>query len=180
MSINSWKGFAFEVITASLGFMKPRILFVCTGNTCRSPMAEGLMRHYLKESKIEAEVLSAGLSAFEGSPPSENSVKAMQEKGIDIREQQSTQLSGSLVDEVTHIFALGSGHLQVIQEYFPQAVEKTFLVREFIAQDEADREIGDPFGGPLEQYQETRDQIDQAMPSIMAFVKTGDPDAELS
>ncbi len=143
-------------------------------------MAEGLLNYYLAEAKIEADVLSAGLSAFEGSAPSVNSVTAMQKKGIDISDQKSTQLSGSLVDEVSHIFALGSGHLQVIQEYFPQAVEKTFLVREFIAESDEDREIGDPFGGSMPEYEATRDQIDEAMPSIIAFIKTGDPEAEIS
>ncbi|MEM1443506.1 MAG: low molecular weight protein arginine phosphatase [Verrucomicrobiota bacterium] len=155
--------------------MTPRVLFVCTGNVCRSPMAEGLLRSLAEKGDHEMEVASAGLGAMEGHPPSQNSIIAMQERGIDISGQRSQMISPEMIDDFTHIFGLGEGHIDTIRAYFPHSLEKTFVLREFIAEGESDLNVPDPIGGDLEEYQMTRDRIEEAIPSILSFVTTGDP-----
>ena len=81
------------------------ILFVCTGNICRSPMAEGLFRQAFK-GRGDFEVYSAGVGAVDGLPPSEHAVRALKEMGIDISHQRSRMLSGELVRRADYIFGM--------------------------------------------------------------------------
>ena len=85
-----------------------KVLFVCTGNVCRSPMAEGLFRHLAEGSK-KIEIDSAGLSVMEGRPPSRHSVDVLKEEKIDISGQRSQQLTEELIKESTHIFGMTQG-----------------------------------------------------------------------
>ena len=155
--------------------MSPRVLFVCTGNVCRSPMAEGFLRHMAKKAGFEIEVGSAGVGAMDDMTPSRNSVISMKEEGIDISRQLSRMLTPEMMEEYTHVFGLGTGHVDTIRSYFPEAQEKTFVLREFIADDGLDLEVPDPIGGDLDEYRLTRNLIKEAMPSILRFVMTGDP-----
>ena len=137
-------------------------------------MAEGFLRRMAEEAGVEIEVGSAGLGAMEDMSPSRNSVVAMKEEGIDISRQRSRMLTPEMVEDHTHIFGLGSGHAETIRSYFPEAQEKTFVLREFVANG-LDLEVPDPIGGDLDEYRLTRNLIKEAMPSILRFVLTGDP-----
>lgn len=137
-------------------------------------MAEGFLREMAKSAGEEIEVGSAGLGAMEDMRPSRHSVTAMKEEGIDISRQRSRMLTPEMVEDYTHIFGLGSGHAETIRTYFPEAQEKTFVLREFIA-DGLDIEVPDPIGGDLDEYRLARNLIKEAMPSILRFVLTGDP-----
>lgn len=137
-------------------------------------MAEGFLRRMAHDSGVEIEVGSAGLGAMEDMAPSRNSVVAMKEEGIDISRQRSRMLTPEMVEEYTHIFGLGSGHVETIRAYFPEAQEKTFVLREFVAGG-LDVEVPDPIGGDLDEYRLTRNLIKEAMPSVLRFVTTGDP-----
>ena len=148
-----------------------KVLFVCTGNICRSPMAEGFFRELTSE-RGGFEPLSAGLSTVDGQSPSTNSVTAMDELGIDIRAQRSTQLTPELVAEMDYIFGLAHGHVDNLVRYFPQAREKIFLLREFVdTLPRNEREISDPFGRDLGVYQACRDEIKQGVESIIPFLE---------
>ncbi len=138
-------------------------------------MAEGFLRHMAKEAGLDIEVGSAGVGAMDDMTPSRNSVISMKEEGIDISQQRSRMLMPEMMEEYTHIFGLGSGHIETIRGYFPEAQEKTFVLREFIADGGLDLEVPDPIGGDLDEYRLTRNLIKEAMPSILRFVTTGDP-----
>ncbi len=155
--------------------MIPRVLFVCTGNVCRSPMAEGFLRHMAKKEGHDIEVGSAGIGAMDDMTPSRNSVISMKEEGIDISRQLSRMLTPEMMADYTHVFGLGTGHVDTIRSYFPEAQEKTFVLREFVADEGFDLEVPDPIGGDLDEYRLTRNLIKEAMPSILRFVTTGDP-----
>jgi len=99
----------------------------------------------------------------------------MDEEGIDISHQVSQMLTPDMVGNYTHIFGMGSGHIEAIRAYFPESLEKTFILREFVADEGYDLEVPDPIGGDLEEYQITRNLIKEAIPSIMRFITTGDP-----
>ena len=142
-------------------------------------MAEGFCREMSKtEPGEEIETGSAGLSVFEGQPPSSHSVVVMKQEGIDISGQRSQTLTPQLVQKATHLFGMTSGHREVIEMLFPEAREKVFVLREFIVEDDLDLDVPDPIGMDLEAYERTRNLIKEAMPSILEFVTRpngGDP-----
>lgn len=147
------------------------ILFVCTGNVCRSPMAEGLFRHALK-GRGDYRVLSAGVGAVDGQPPSPYAVKALKELGIDISRQRSQALTAELVQEADYIFGMTHGHVDAVAMLYPQSAEKTFVLREFDETlDVFEKDIPDPIGGSYEIYLSCRDQIEQGIASMLKFME---------
>src|SRR5205814_614060 len=104
------------------------VLFVCTGNICRSPMAEGIFRAAVKGQR-DIEVSSAGVAAMLGDPPSRHAVEVLRPWGIDIAGQRSRPLTDEIVREASHIFVMTRGHKEAIEMYFPEAASKTHLFR---------------------------------------------------
>jgi tRNA threonylcarbamoyl adenosine modification protein (Sua5/YciO/YrdC/YwlC family) len=144
-----------------------RILFMCTGNTCRSPMAEGLARHLIAQRLEVAEgdlhqfgfrVASAGVYAAQNSPVTHESVVALNELGLDISSHTSTPGSIAVDRGVDRIYGLASSHLASLQSVLPPEV---FQRVELL--DPNGRSIPDPIGGSLELYRETRDAIAKAI-----------------
>src|SRR5208283_225520 len=147
------------------------ILFLCTGNVCRSPMAEGLFRHAVK-GRGEFRVVSAGLGAMDGQPPTQFSVQAMREIGIDISHQRSHALMAEMVRAADYIFGMTHSHVDTVALLYPRAAEKTFLLREFDDTLESfEKDIGDPIGSSYEVYEDCRDQIEQGIASLMKFME---------
>jgi glycine hydroxymethyltransferase len=153
------------------------ILFVCTGNICRSPMAEGLFRHMVGK-RPDLKVRSAGVSTYPGQPPSHHAVEALADLGIDISGIRSQPLSEEVVRNATCIIAMTRGHLETIQYLFPEAAEKTYLLREF-EKDAPSLDISDPIGLGLDAYESTRELILQALPGLLQFIDTGMSDAQV-
>jgi glycine hydroxymethyltransferase len=149
------------------------VLFVCTGNICRSPIAEGLFRR-LTGNRKDIEVASAGVHAVRGQPPSLYAVEVCAAEGTDISALRSQPLTGALVDQATHIFAMTGAHLETIQTLFPQSAEKTFLLREFEEPGTTVwRDLPDPIGLGREVYEDCARIIKNALPSVLAFVEQG-------
>ena len=107
------------------------ILFVCTGNTCRSPMAESILRHLAKEKGHELEVRSAGVSAWNGSPMSEHAQQVLKDWQMGNNEFASQMLSEQTVGWADLILTLTSGHKQHVLQLYPSAVDKTFTLKEY-------------------------------------------------
>ena len=127
-----------------------RILFVCTGNTCRSPMAEGYFRYLIEKNNINnITVMSAGTYAYNGESPSPNAVKAVGEYGVDIANHSSSALTKEMVDEADLIITMTGSHRQQIIEAESNAASKVHLLNEY---SENGGDISDPFGGGIEIY----------------------------
>jgi len=147
------------------------VLFVCTGNICRSPIAEGLFRRLLGNRK-DIEVASAGVHAVRGQPPSLYAVEVCEEDGVDIRNLRSQPLTAALVDQATHIFAMTGAHVETIHMLFPHGAEKTFLLREFEEPGATVwRDVPDPIGLGRDVYEVCARTIKNALPSVLAFVE---------
>jgi len=147
------------------------ILFLCTGNVCRSPMAEGLFRHAVK-GRGEFRIVSAGIGAMNGEPPTHHSVQAMREIGIDISHQRSRSLTAELVRSADLILGMTHSHTDTVALLYPSAAEKTFLLREFDETLEAyEKDISDPIGSPYHIYVDCRDQIEQGIVTLLKFME---------
>ena len=147
------------------------ILFVCTGNICRSPIAEGLFRGLIGNRK-DIEVISAGVHAVRGQPPSLYAVQVCEEDGVDISNLRSQPLTAELVDEATHIFGMTGAHLESIHMLFPHGADKAFLLREFEEPGATVwRDVPDPIGMGRDVYEVCARTIKNALPSILAFVE---------
>lgn len=150
------------------------ILTVCTANICRSPMAEALLQHALRaqeEPLRSLRVVSAGVAARFGEPVSENSVLALKKVGIDIAGHIAQPLTQKLVEEALAIFCMTESHRAMIELAYDPPPKNLFLFREFMPRP-ADPEIPDPFGGPLRLYEACRDEMVEAVPSLMEYLKS--------
>jgi glycine hydroxymethyltransferase len=147
------------------------VLFVCTGNICRSPIAEGLFRRLLGNRK-DIEVGSAGIHAVRGQPPSTHAIEVCAEEGVDIRELRSQPLTSALINRASHIFAMTGAHVEAISMLFPNAADKTFLLREFEETGATSwLDVPDPIGLGRDVYITCAQTIKNALPSVLAFVE---------
>jgi RpiB/LacA/LacB family sugar-phosphate isomerase len=138
-------------------------------------MAEGIFRQAV-QGRGGYQVLSAGLGAAEGQPPTPYAVQAVRELGIDIGHQRSRMLTPELVQQADFIFGMTHSHVETVLLLYPHAAEKTFLLREFDETlDLFEKDISDPIGGSYDVYETCRDQIEQGIVSMLRFVEKGGP-----
>jgi protein-tyrosine-phosphatase len=136
-------------------------------------MAAALLQHALKaqpEPLRSLKVVSAGVAARRNEPPSENSVIALKKVGIDLTNHFSQPLTQQLLDNAIAVICMTESHRAMIQLQAEPPPQHVYLIREFLPG--ADKEIGDPYGGPLRVYEQCRDEMVEAIPSIIAFLKT--------
>lgn len=142
---------------------KLRILFVCTGNLCRSPMAMGIARQMGAERGMAIEVQSCGTIAREGMTASENAIKACAEKGVDIAEHISRPLSQELVEWADQILCMEERHVLAVNAKDWRAPFKTWSLASFVNR----KAITDPFRRSLRKYRKTRDILWKAVDAAL-------------
>jgi len=155
--------------------MTPRnILFVCTGNQCRSPMAEGLLKHLLGGGPAVT-VSSCGTGGFIDLPATEEAVEVMKEAGVDISSHRSRSLTEELLKEASLVLVMSERHLRHIEMLYPGYGRVTYLLRDYVSESPAfsdtSPDIPDPIGKGIEVYRQVYAMLKEDLEKLAARLR---------
>src|SRR5438034_9391646 len=152
--------------------MIQHVLFVCTGNICRSPLAASLLERALEERGLEVEVTSAGTGAWDGAPASEGAYLVGLERGLDLSGHRARLLTREIVEDADLILTMARHHRARVDELGGEG--RVFVLGEYGGREGEEAEVSDPFGGDLEVYRDTVAELEALIDAtVERLVKEG-------
>lgn len=149
-----------------------KIYFVCTGNTCRSPMAEAILKH----KKSTFEVKSAGIYALEGGRISENSKIVLENENIHFN-HTTRQVKKEDIEWADLILTMTTAHRDMILQLFKEAEGKTYTLKEYVAP-YSSLDVSDPYGGDIHTYTQTYEELNRLIDDLINKITKGEEDDE--
>lgn len=147
-----------------------KIMFICTGNICRSAMAHGLMEKKIKDNNMKnIEIYSCGIFAEDGDNATYNAIEAAKEYGVDLSNHKATNIKNSKIGEMDLILCATMSHKYAVLQMYPNLKEKTYTIKEYV-NDEAnlkDLDIKDPWGYDIEIYRFCIGEIDKCLNKLI-------------
>ena len=140
-----------------------KVLFICTGNTCRSPMAEGFFNSYSNNSTS----YSAGISVMTGSQVSNHSVDSLKEYNIDISKHIPVQINSIMLNDCDLVLTMTASHQKYLHAFYPEYADKIFSISEYTGC----KDISDPYGGDINTYKRCAAEIKNAVAMLIERIK---------
>ena len=141
-----------------------KLLFICTGNTCRSPMAEGLAREMFGDA---VQVSSAGMEAWEGAEASFHALAVLKERNVDLSQHRSRKVRADLLEDADWIIPMTQMQEKSLLHSFPQYIHKTRYLGDWRGQK---KDVRDPWGGTLEAYRQTAQEIGELLSVLREYL----------
>lgn len=151
-----------------------KIMFVCTGNICRSAMAHKLMEKKLKDNNIQdVEIYSCGVFAENGDTATFEAREAMEEYGVDMKIHKATNVRNSKIEEMDLILCATKSHKSVLSQMYPNIKEKIYTMKEYVqnSENKEDIDIKDPWGYGIEVYRMCAAEIDRVLDKLIEKIK---------
>lgn len=144
-----------------------KIMFICTGNICRSAMADGLMKKLAKDNNKEIEVYSCGIFAEDGDMPTFNAIEAIKEYDVDLKSHKATNIRNSNINDMDIILCATVSHKNSVINMYPNLKDKIFTIKEYANYDKNDLDIPDPWGYDIETYRFCASTISKCLNKII-------------
>lgn len=144
-----------------------KIMFICTGNICRSAMADSLMKKLAKDNNKEVEVYSCGIFAEDGDMPTFNAIEAIKEYGVDLKLHRATNIRNSKIEDMDIILCATVSHKNNVINMYPNLKDKIFTIKEYANYDKNDLDIPDPWGYDIETYRFCASTINKCLDIII-------------
>lgn len=149
-----------------------KVMFVCTGNICRSAMAHVMLENRIKEQNKDIQVYSCGLFTSDGDRPTKEAIYVLKTKyNIDLSEHRATTIENSPIKEMDIILCATTSHKNNILNKYPELKEKTYTIKEYAGYPEKNLDIKDPWGCSYETYERCAEEIDDCINKIIGLFR---------
>lgn len=148
-----------------------KIMFVCTGNICRSAMADKMLAKKVEEENLDIEVYSSGTFAENGDYPTSEAIEVMEEYGVDLRTHRATNIRKSNIEEMDLILCATTNHKNMVLQLYPNLAGQVYTMKEYVGETADGIDISDPWGYDLAVYRKCATEIEKIIQKIVDKMK---------